>query len=323
MNAYKNIFSLLIKIIVGIASFYLIYVRLKNDFTPDKLVVIQRSFTDYSSYFLLIISLLFVPLNWGIESYKWQLITAPVEKVSFITSSKSVYSGLCVGNLAPGRATEFLAKIVFFNASNRPTITLLHFANGMFQLSVTIVFGLLAVFIFYQNNISSSDSTTFLLGVFFMLLLGVFTFFIVRFSSIQQWLIKKFERSVGRHVQPYTFSRSMITKLFLFSVLRYIVFTSQFVLLIKLFYPSPISSQLIAGISIYFLLTTILPMISLIEAAIRSAVALLVFTGTDIPEIALVLTAILLWVLNIVIPSSIGYFIIIREKLEFSFFKKQ
>ena len=63
-------------------------------------------------------------------------------------------------------------------------------------------------------------------------------------------------------------------------------------------------------------------MISFIEPAIRAAIALLVFSNLNVPEVALVITAVLLWLMNIVLPSIVGYGIIVKEKFEFSFFKK-
>lgn len=322
LNSYKNIISWVIKIAVGLLSFYFIYDRLQSEFTADKLALIQTSLASPSAYILLLCCLILVPINWGIESYKWQMITAPVEQVSFSTASKSVYAGLCVGNLAPGRATEFLAKILFFQAPHRATITLLHFANGMFQLAVTILFGVLAAFVFYQDKIDADNNKAFLVGLFCMLLLSVFTVFVTQFHRIQKWIVKKFERSIGHQAEPYTFTKNIIFKLFTFSLIRYVVFTFQFILLIKIFYAEAITSQFVAGVCIYFLLTTILPMISFIEAAIRSAIALFVFSGSAVPEMALVITAILLWLLNVVLPSIVGYAIIVKEKFEFSLFRK-
>lgn len=318
----KNIMSWLIKIAIGLASFYFIYYRLQGEFTPEKTQAVTSAFSNLNSYMLLLACIIFIPINWGIESYKWQLITEPIEEVSFITASKSVYTGLCVGNLAPGRATEFLAKILFFKPNNRPTITLLHFANGMFQLAVTILFGLISIFVFYQEKISDENSAALWIGILCMLLLSVFTFFILKFQSIQKWIVKKFERSYGQHALPYKFNSKIISKLLVLSVLRYFVFTFQFILVIKLFYKDALSTEMIAGICIYFLLTTVLPMISVVEAAIRSAIALMIFSGSDISEIAIVLTAVILWILNIVVPSIIGYLIIVKEKFEISLFKK-
>ena len=99
---------------------------------------------------------------WGIESYKWNIITKQIESVSYTTSLKSVFSGICVGNIAPGRAMEFLAKIMFFKPENRPSVTVLHFINGMFQMLITVTSGLIAItYKLNQNN----QSSTFIYGV--------------------------------------------------------------------------------------------------------------------------------------------------------------
>lgn len=235
---------------------------------------------------------------------------------------KSVYAGICVGNLAPGRATEFFAKILFFKTENRPTIAMLHFANGMFQLAVTIVFGLLSLFFKMQAKYTMPTTYVWLAGVFCIILLIVFYFFIFNFNYIQHWILNKFGKTVSGKILPFEFTKPLINKLLLFSLIRYAVFIIQFLLLLKLFYHGPIGLNLFFSICVYFLLTTALPMISFIEPAIRAAIALLVFNNLNIPEMALVITAVLLWLMNIVVPSVIGYAIIVKEKFEFSFLRK-
>lgn len=255
-----------------------------------------------------------MPLNWGIESYKWKLITGPVENISYETATRSVYAALCVGNLAPGRATEFLAKIFFFQPENRPTIALLHFVNGMFQLSLTIVFGLFALTIKFKEGAGFSTTQLVLLVGFCLLLLLAFFFFVLKFDSLQKWLAGYFNKRINGETKPYSFTKSLVGKLFLYSALRYIVFTSQFILVFRLFYTGTAGPELIASVSVYFLLTTILPMISVIEPAIRAAIALIVFGNLGVSQVSIVTTAVLVWLINIALPSLYGYFVILKEK---------
>lgn len=322
LSSYKNIITWLVKILIGLGSFAIIYWRLKDDLTIENLDLLKHSFESAKGYFLLLMCLLLVPVNWGIESFKWKLITAPIESVSIKTAMKSVYAGLCVGNFAPGRATEFLAKILFFKPDNRATITLLHFVNGMFQLSVTIVVGLIALVFKFNSNNNITSTQFLLIGIFCILLLSVFLMFVLKFNTLQQWIFKLFKKTLTSKTHPYTFSKNSVAALILFSVVRYFVFTTQFVLILKLFYADPLNTIVISSVCVYFLLTTILPMISFIEPAIRAAIAVLVFVGTDINEIALITTAVLVWLINIALPSIIGYMVIVREKFDLRFFKK-
>jgi len=321
LSPYKNIITWLIKIGIGLGSFALIYWRLQNDFTPETTAYLTSIFTSSSAYILLFFSLLLIPLNWGIESYKWQLVTKPVERISLIDSMRSVYSGICVGNLAPARATEFLAKILFFKIENRPTITLLHFANGTFQLFTTIIIGVIALG--YKLKNQAAPDHLVLIGLACALLVTGIALFIFYFHKVQAWFVKRFESKIQGEVIPYRFGKRLILKLLFLSALRYVIFVIQFLLIIKLFYTGEVTFMLLASVSIYFLLTTALPMYSVVEAAIRAAIALLVFGGLPVSETSLVLAAVLLWIINIVIPSIAGYVIIVRKNFGLSLFKRQ
>jgi hypothetical protein len=305
-----------------LGCFAIIYWRLKDDLTPENITSLKNSFTNTGAYLLLFSALVLVPLNWGIESYKWQLITEPVEKISYSTATRSVYAALCVGNLAPGRATEFLAKILFFKTENRPTIALLHFVNGMFQLSLTIIFGLLALAFKFRNGSEFSTTQLILLIGFCLLLLSAFILFVVRFDALQKWIISRFSKRIVGETQPYAFTKILVGKLFVYSALRYVVFTAQFVLIFKLFYTGSPNLALIAAVSVYFLLTTILPMISVIEPAIRAAIALIVFGDLGVSQVSIVTSAVLVWLINIALPSVAGYFIILKEKFDPASYKK-
>ena len=70
------------------------------------------------------------------------------------------------------------------------------------------------------------------------------------------------------------------------------------------------------SIAAYFMLTSLIPMVSFIEPAIRAAIALFVFNSGD-NTVLVVLSSTFVWIINVVIPSIIGYIIILREKIDF------
>jgi hypothetical protein len=99
------------------------------------------------------------------------------------------------------------------------------------------------------------------------------------------------------------------------------VFYAQFAMLLYVFYPFSISGELLSEIALYFLVTTTIPMISVLEAAIRAAVALVVFRNSGIDDATLAITSILIWLLNIIIPSVAGYYILLRQNFNFKLFR--
>ena len=313
------------KAVIGLLSFAIIYWHIRSDFTPENMAILKEAFFDNKSLLFIFLSIALFPLNWAIESYKWMLITEQTQKIDLKTAMRSVYSGVCIGNLAPGRATEFLAKIHFFKAENKLTVTVLHFVNGMFQLSITIVFGMLSLFIrsaFSENANSFLNVISIILSLTVMLLFVVILFNINRFVG---WLYTRFNKDNYEEIKPIVWSKKLLSQLFGYSILRYLIFSFQFILLLSVFDIQSTYFNLCISIFIYFLFTTIIPMFSVIEAAVRSAIAIIVFKGLGLPDSALAIVAILLWIVNIVFPSIVGYIILLRENLNFSSFslKKQ
>lgn len=257
-----------------------------------------------------------MPVNWGIECYKWKLITKQVEHISYKTAIKSVFTGITLGNIAPGRAMEFIAKIYFFKPENKPSVTILHFINGMFQMLVTVCVGVCAI----AYKFKSSDQSSILVYVIIFGGLTLAIFFclaIFNISFIQKKLkvIKWFKIKESTH--PLFFSKKLIAQLLSLSVFRYAVFTFQFYFIYTaLSEPLPFL-QVLGGIAGYFMLTSVIPMISVIEPAIRAAIALFVFNNTEDNSVSVILSSTLLWLINVIVPSLIGYAIILKEKINF------
>jgi hypothetical protein len=71
------------------------------------------------------------------------------------------------------------------------------------------------------------------------------------------------------------------------------------------------------SIAAYFMLTSLIPMISFIEPAIRAAIALFVFNNSGDNTVIVVLASTFVWIINVIIPSVIGYVVILKEKINF------
>ena len=267
--------------------------------------------------FVLVASCFLMPINWGIESYKWKLVTQQVESIPYTTALKSVFMGICLGNIAPGRAMEFLGKIYFFKSQNKPSVTILHFINGMFQMLITVLVGISAIAYKFQL-VHSSPQLVYSIIIFGVVLIIFFCLAILNVSTIQRKLkfIKWFKFSDS--TQQLSFSKMLLLKLVVLSMLRYLVFSFQFYLVYRvLSLPMPVM-QMASSIAVYFMLTSLIPMISFIEPAIRAAIALFVFNQVNDSYISVVLSATLLWFINVVLPSVIGYLLILKAKINFN-----
>ncbi len=307
----KKTFSLLLKIIVGIASFWFIYYKLEPQLSYENTEALKKGFSISSNQLLLGLCLLLMPLNWGIEIYKWQLITRGIEQVNYVKALRSVLCGLCLGNLTPGRIGEFAGRILFFKPSNRGAIAVTHFVCGLTQLMTTVSIGLLALLVLRENANDFDNYWIVLVAcVMFFILLSLL---VLRINSIYHWLsgrrfMRRFQLGGGQYAPR------IMGQLMLLSLLRYMVFSSQYYILLYANGASGDVLQLYAAIAVSFMLMSSIPMISFIEVAIRGAIALLLFGSFGAGSLQLLLASTLLWLINIIIPSLFGYFIFVSRK---------
>jgi hypothetical protein len=306
---------LIAKILIGVACFGFIGYRLKNQFTTENLLQLKFTFSDPNNIQLLTIAFLLLSLNWGIESFKWKLITAEIERISFGKSIRSVLAGLCIGNLTPGRIGEFAGRVLFFSPENRSRISITHFVCGLTQLFTTVVFGIFALGFLLNTGVNQKNDMAILLGAcscFLFLLLVL----VVRINKIYTWLARlKFMQRFD--LGNVNYQRSTIVQLLLLSCIRYFVFSYQYFLLLKICGIKAESFQVFCAIAVSFMLMSSIPMISFIEVAIRAAIAVMLFGQFQENSLQLVTASTLLWLINIVIPSVIGYVFLFREKIQF------
>lgn len=317
MKRVKKILSLSLKAAIGVGALSILAWRLRADLGPEQLQLLSRTFQPVKTWVLLLFALLLVPLNWGIEALKWQKLTATVEPIGFKKANLSVYAGICAGNFAPGRATEFLGKLLYFSDENKTKVALLHFLNGMIQLTVTLLAGLSALLIRLDAFPETERflAHTLLFGSLVLLLL--FGWLAWRsellIKRINHWFASRFKANTGDLNLP----AKLWLSLGLLSVLRYLVFCSQFLLLLSIYPQAKLSPALFGGMALYFMISSLLPMVYFLEGPIRAAIALLVLSGSGLAPSELALSALLLWFLNIVLPSVAGYLALLNMQFDF------
>jgi len=304
------------------AGIIILYLRLKGEYSPERVALLKTALMSGTGMICLFGCLALMPLNWGLEAVKWQRITKPIQAVNYSRATQSVYSGVCLGNFAPGRATEFVAKILFFSPENRSRITVLHFVNGMFQFSVTVVVGFLALLTRVKDLGPEYGWIVYASAIVGVIMLGTLALCVRHINSVLRFVMKRISAKKELPDFDYRFSVATVGRLVLLSMFRYSVFFLQLALLIYIFQTGTgMGIQVLSGISVYFLITATLPMFSVVEAAIRAAVGLLVFKNSGTPDAVIALCTVLLWLINIVVPSLVGYYFLWRENFDFKLHK--
>ncbi len=313
MNENRKTIILTIKIVIGLACVWLISNRLYDSYSPENFSSLKEIFSS-NNLLLLSISCLLLTVNWGLEVQKWIIITRPIERISFGKAWQSVWTGVCIGNLTPGRLGEFAGRILFFSSGNRAKAATSHFVSGITQMIISMAVGCCGLIFFAQGLSKGTYIVTLSLEAIFLLLLLVV---LMRVNKVVTWLLNA-SRLKRFNFEGLSYPNGMLFKLLGLSLVRYVVFSFQFLLILRACGVTGDILKLGAAISIMYLILSTVPMISVIEVAVRAYVAALLFGSFQQNDWKLTAASTLLWLINIVIPSLIGYIFILKNNFSFS-----
>ncbi len=316
----KKIAKIIISFVLIAFSYGFIICKLTS-FEEFRKSNLQDFFQTGESYLYLIFTILLMPVNWGIETIKWQTLIKNIQNISFSIAVKAIFSGISLGIFTPNRIGEIGGRILYLNKGKR-TFGLLATSLGSFsQLLTTIIAGLLgfAMFlIFFPNktNISPIFDKLFLIIILITLLVLIYLFFNAKLLNP---LLLKFSFFKKRQDQLKYFSNtknSLLLKILFLSLIRYLVFITQFYLLLTFSNIQISILQAFISISLLYLFSTLIPTTTLLELGIKGSLAIFFIGLFSNNLLHILLTAMTLWVINLVIPSIIGSIFFIKKNID-------
>ncbi|HEX6846169.1 MAG TPA: lysylphosphatidylglycerol synthase transmembrane domain-containing protein [Chitinophagaceae bacterium] len=328
MTLNKNI-KIFLNYVLGPLLFawlsYSVFKQIKNQpHLEEAWVNIKASFTDTRVFnFILVFVLMFV--NWSLEALKWKISVQNVQPVSFFRSLKAIFSGVSFSVTTPNRTGEYLGRVLYMDDGNRLRVISLTILGSISQLLVTILFGLLGLLIL-QPQIADLRLSVWMVwikdigiigGFLILIVLTVFYFrigwlvrWIEKIPAIKKyiWLINELERT----------DTTLLIRLLSISMLRYLVFATQYFLLFRFFAVEVNWWQGFWATAIVFFVMAITPTIELFEVVKKMYIAQEVFTIFTVNTLAIGFVTTTIWFTNLVIPAAIGSLLILGIK----FFKK-
>ena len=110
---------------------------LKNDFKAQLAFCIEHLRGD--RFYLFIIAILLMPVNWGLETWKWKILLR--SDVPATRLLQSIIAGITVGFVTPGRSGEFIGRVMFLNDDNRSKVFYLSSIGGLAQTAASLIVG--------------------------------------------------------------------------------------------------------------------------------------------------------------------------------------
>ena len=260
------------------------------------------------------IALLMMPLNLSIEIYKWRLLAGAAQPISVKESIKSFFAGLALSFITPNRIGEYPGRIIYLK--QKKTIRLISVAAlGVFsQFFALFLFGIIGL-IYYNFQFPGSWQKFVLLGA-----LSLLIFISLMFFYFEKWAkyfdhLPRFRRynTYGTLLKRFT-RKKQFTVLGL-SVLRFLVYTSQYLILLRWMniHLSPQEGYFTAFL--FFWAIAVIPSIALAEIGVRGQLSLFLFGNFSNDSMGILAATFGLWCMNIIIPAIIGSFLLIRLRL--------
>lgn len=273
-------------------------------------------------------------VNWSLETAKWRYLIGKVEKIGFFMAFQAVLTGISISSFIPNRVGEYFGRIYILKTASRIEGILITLVGSMSQLLITVLAGSFALLVFipgYLPGTGFSDGYLYYCLVTLVVTLDcllVALFFKLSFlTTLKEQILRNGLKPLRKFFRIFAFyhNREMAVVMIL-SFLRYLVFSSQFYLLLTLFgIEIPYFSALML-IALIYLIMAIIPTIALTELGIRGSVALYIFglySGQVLPvsganSLGIFAASTLLWTINLGIPALIGTIFVFRLQ----FFRK-
>lgn len=279
---------------------------------------------------LLWVALGLVPVNWGLEVIRWQLLAQRIEAIPFREALSGVLVGVSLAFVTPGIIGEYAGRTLLLRSRARARSAGSMAVSNSAQFIVTLLFGGIGL-LWYLQHLPSQLSGRYahllegLSGSLLVVLLGLGAVLLAMYvyagllvsvlktllpSHRFAGLFQKVIAIAGEYSYPELWSVMGL------SALRYLVFSMQFVLVLKAMGVGLSWQMTWAGVSLVLLAKTVIPSLSLMgDLGLRELSALVYFSQYGESGAVVVGASLMIWAVNIFLPAMLGLGLILRIRL--------
>ena len=258
----------------------------------------------------LLIAILLIPINWGLEALKWKRSIRHLKYISFKHAFKAVLSGVSFSVTIPNRVGEYLGRVIYLPEGYRLKAISATIVSSFAQLLITLLagcFGMLLLknyllvsiipVLWYRFIIYGLTGTTLLLLLLYFNIAGSVGWF-------YRWI--KNQKYLYLVEALRDFSWRILIQLLLISLIRYLVFIIQYFLIFQLFGVELPPGVIAEVMSVVFLFMAVVPSIALLEIGIRGEICLKLIGLFSANALGTGLTSVTVWLINLILPAIAG-----------------
>ena len=297
-----------------------LYTQLQADKGTQALAALRALPADGHALAGLALTLGLVVVNWGLEALKWRRLMLRVEPVSMGRALQATLAGTSIGLVTPNRTGEFLGRVLFLEPKHRVSAGFATALGSIAQFVVTLVMGGIALVLLAIRVDAlpwpSGWYSTALVSLTALVAAGALVLYLVpRLLRQLLLLIPVLARLERASAVLDAFTTRELWSVLGLSVLRYMVFAGQFVLLCVLFQAgvSPATGALV--VPVVYLVSTLVPTVLLTELGVRGGAAVAFFLPLGGAEAPVLLATTALWLMNLVLPALVGAVLLVTARI--------
>lgn len=254
--------------------------------------------------------LLSVP-NWLLESLKWRVSLYPVQRISIAKSVMGVLRGIPPSMFTPNRVGEAIGRPSVLDKGNRISGALATAYCGFSQMPVMLLLGSVSCFYFYSCGTVFADGNFLTAWWFvgFSFLVGLVLLAGFMFPKYAIPFVKNSDRAAGFRQKLHFFCQYQYLDkncIIFLSLARYIVYSTQnyLTMLAVGIQIGPLEG--LASVFVIYMLMSFVPRPALAELGVRCSATVLVLSPFMHDYTLPTISSVMLWGVNLLIPSLIG-----------------
>jgi len=313
--------NLCIKVVVGALLTWALYVQVVGREDVDEIWATFRNELQNGSIGLLILVFLLMPLNWSLETIKWQRLVRSIEEVPFLRAFEGVLAGVTLSIFTPNRVGDYGGRILVVKPENKISTVVATAVGSFSQMVVLLVAGLAGLSYFVYHKMEPDYLLMFCTSVSAVLL----SILLILFYLNVDLLIPLFKKTpyIRRFIKHFQVLNHYNTKTLLIVLMlsagRYLVYSLQYYLLLQFFGIHVPLLLGLASIALIFFVQTSVPLPPIYGLAVRGNVALKVWAFFTANTLGILSSTFGLWLINVIIPALIGMIFISRLNILKSF----
>ena len=280
---------------------------------------IRQSFQSYNIIYL-VMAILLIVVNWGLEAWKWMISVRTFYPVKFFQAFKAVLSGVSFSVTMPNRVGEYLGRIMYLPEGNRLKTISVTLVGSFAQLLITIIVGTFGLIILKPSLVGQFPQLKIWYQFIVYGLIILASVMLLIYFNVES-TVNLFNKWIRNQKYVYLiealqkFHSVLLIQMLLISFLRYLIFVIQYVLIFYLFEVNVPADTIATVMSVVFLAMAVIPSIALVEVWLRGEISIKLMGLFSLNTLGIGFTSVTVWFINLILPAIAGSLLLLSLRV--------